>query len=55
MYAIIQTGGRAKWYLRQTPVLVNHDSENRRGRKLYPGDRIQVKNVGLFVIRKKPA
>ena len=39
---IIDTGGMAKAYLAENPVLVNGESENRRGRKLYRGDIIQV-------------
>ena len=39
---IIETGGAAKYYLAETAVLVNGELEQRRGRKLYPGDRIVV-------------
>jgi len=39
---IISTGGQAKWYLQENKVLVNGVLENRRGRKLYPGDVIEV-------------
>jgi S4 domain protein YaaA len=38
----ISTGGMAKIYLAENPVLVNGLSENRRGRKLYPGDVINI-------------
>ena len=37
---IIDNGGAAKFYLAETVVQVNGESEQRRGRKLYPGDRI---------------
>lgn len=46
---IIATGGQAKWYLQENEVLVNGVLENRRGRKLYPGDKIEVEGQ-LFVI-----
>ena len=39
---IISTGGQAKYYLAENEVLVNDISENRRGRKLYPGDVVKV-------------
>ena len=50
----IQTGGEAKYYLQENYVLVNGEKDNRRGRKLYPGDRVEIgdkiylicKNVG---------
>lgn len=35
---IIDTGGAAKYFLQENVVLVNNEPENRRGRKLYPGD-----------------
>ena len=39
---IIDTGGQAKYFLSENVVLVNGEEDNRRGRKLYPGDQIQV-------------
>ena len=50
----IQTGGGAKYYLQENYVLVNGEKDNRRGRKLYPGDQVEIggkiylicKNVG---------
>ena len=39
---IIATGGEAKFFLRENEVKVNGELENRRGRKLYPGDLIEV-------------
>ena len=39
---IIDTGGQAKFFLAENTVLVNGEEENRRGRKLYRGDLIQV-------------
>ena len=47
---IIQTGGEAKIYLSENSVLVNGEEENRRGRKLYPGDRIEIAN-NVFLIK----
>ncbi len=42
---IIGTGGEAKFYLSETVVIVNGEPEQRRGRKLRPGDRIQAPGV----------
>ena len=39
---IIDTGGQAKFFLAENTVLVNGEEENRRGRKLYHGELIQV-------------
>ena len=48
---IISTGGMAKAFLEQEDVFVNGELERRRGRKLYPGDKIKVLG-SEFVIQK---
>ena len=40
--SIISSGGQAKWYLQDNPVLFNGTKENRRGKKIRPGDQIEV-------------
>ncbi|MCF0112891.1 MAG: S4 domain-containing protein YaaA [Bacilli bacterium] len=39
---VIQNGGEAKLYLAGNEVRVNGEPDNRRGRKLRPGDRISL-------------
>ena len=39
---IISSGGEAKFYLVEYDVKVNGETERRRGRKLYPGDVVEV-------------
>ena len=39
---IISTGGMVKAYLAENEVLVNGELEDRRGRKLYPGDIVEA-------------
>lgn len=39
---LISTGGEAKIFLAENVVLVNDKPDNRRGRKLYQGDRIKI-------------
>lgn len=46
---IISSGGEAKYYLSENPVLVNGESENRRGRKIYPKDVIKVDNQEFII------
>lgn len=46
---IIDTGGQAKFFLSENTVLVNGEEENRRGRKLYHGDKIQVQNQTFLI------
>ncbi|MBE3576438.1 MAG: S4 domain-containing protein YaaA [Limnochordales bacterium] len=40
--AYIRTGGAAKAWLQENQVLVNGEPETRRGRKLRPGDTVQI-------------
>lgn len=40
---LISSGGEAKYFLLNNTILVNNNEENRRGRKLYKGDLIDIK------------
>ena len=40
--SVIDTGGQAKFFLAENIVLVNGEEDNRRGRKLYHGDKIET-------------
>lgn len=46
----VPTGGMAKALLQEDEVLVNGEQENRRGRKLYPGDQVEVQGQGTFEV-----
>ncbi|MGM1045831.1 ribosome-associated protein [Paenibacillus uliginis N3/975] len=46
----VSTGGMAKAVLQEGAVRVNDELEERRGRKLYPGDIIQVEDCGTFQV-----
>ena len=48
MTGTISSGGEAKFYLAEKPVFINGDGEQRRGRKLRPGDTIVIEG-GLTV------
>ncbi|MEG7283443.1 ribosome maturation protein RlbA [Bacillus sp. 0909A] len=47
---VIQSGGMAKWFLSEHEVLVNNEPDNRRGRKLYVGDVVEIEGFGLFQV-----
>ena len=51
MESIIQSGGQAKYFLAENEVYVNDTLEQRRGKKLYPGDKIRVLDQE-FIIEK---
>ena len=39
----VNSGGEAKVIIQNGEISVNDEVETRRGRKLYPGDKVQVK------------
>lgn len=39
---LVESGGEVKAFLNQNPIQVNQVPEQRRGRKLYPGDQVMV-------------
>jgi len=41
----------AKAYLQENVVLVNNEPDNRRGRKLYPGDIVIIENVKYLITK----
>ncbi|MEH7479692.1 S4 domain-containing protein YaaA [Neobacillus drentensis] len=47
---VIQSGGMAKWFLSEHDILINGEQDQRRGRKLRTGDKIQIAGFGEFVI-----
>ncbi|MFC0525947.1 S4 domain-containing protein YaaA [Pontibacillus salicampi] len=50
---VIETGGMAKWFLSEVPVFVNGEPENRRGKKLFIGDVVEIEDVGSYVVVKE--
>lgn len=49
----ISTGGEAKLFVKETAIQVNDEMENRRGRKLYPKDRVSVHGCGTFLVDRR--
>jgi ribosome-associated protein YbcJ (S4-like RNA binding protein) len=47
---VIQSGGMAKWFLSEHDIFINGEQDQRRGRKLRAGDKIQIPGFGEFVI-----
>ena len=38
----IDTGGQAKFAVKELDIKVNGEKDDRRGRKLYPGDQVVI-------------
>lgn len=48
---IFDSGGMIKNYIQEIGVLVNGEKDYRRGRKLYPGDIIEIAELGKFIVQ----
>ncbi len=46
---IVSSGGEAKLFIQDTPIMVNGEAENRRGKKLRNGDQIVVKGKSYLI------
>lgn len=49
---VVESGGMVKVFLADYDVFINNEKDQRRGRKLYPGDQITIPEVGQFEINK---
>lgn len=50
---VIASGGMAKWYLSEYVVFVDDEKENRRGKKLYSGAKVDILEKGTYIIKNK--
>lgn len=48
---LIQSGGQAKFFLKENNLFVNGKQEERRGKKLFTNDIIKIENVGEYQIK----
>ncbi len=49
---ITSSGGMVKAILQEHKVYINDILDNRRGKKLYPGDKVLIKDIGTYRITK---
>lgn len=49
---VIDNGSMAKFFVKEHIIKVNDEDENRRGRKLYGGEKIVIDNSMFFEITK---
>ncbi len=48
--SIVSSGGMVKAVLAEKTIYVNDILEARRGKKLYPGDKVVIKGIGTYRI-----
>ncbi|WP_262316856.1 S4 domain-containing protein YaaA [Lacticaseibacillus parakribbianus] len=49
---VIDSGGAAKWFLKENKVQVNGEADDRRGRKLAPGDVVTLPDGAAFTVKR---
>lgn len=49
---VLESGGLVKVFLQQQGAVVNGEMEHRRGRKLYPGDIVEIEGAGSYLVEK---
>lgn len=47
---VIASGGEAKIFLQSYQVLVNGEPDDRRGRKLFPHDKVEIEGFGKIYL-----
>jgi len=47
---VIDTGGAVKPFLDEHRIFVNGETEDRRGKKLYGGDTVEISGIGRITI-----
>lgn len=47
--SLVSTGGEGKFMIEEGKVLVNEEIEIRRGRKIFPGDQVRLKENQVMV------
>jgi ribosome-associated protein len=47
---VISSGGEAKIFLQSYRVFVNGEPDDRRGRKLYPHDKVEIEGFGKIYL-----
>lgn len=52
MANLVGSGGEAKLLIADGEVMVNDETEIRRGRKLYPGDHVLIGHYDLCVMKE---
>lgn len=47
--SLVGSGGEVKIYLQMNDIYLNGELENRRGRKIYPGDILKIQDTEYII------
>ncbi|XFA98414.1 S4 domain-containing protein YaaA [Candidatus Izemoplasma sp. B36] len=51
--SIVSSGGEAKIFLQTYEILLNDEPENRRGKKIYPGDIVLIQSEKYLITKNE--
>lgn len=51
--SLVSSGGEVKYFLKNNLVFVNGEEDNRRGKKLYPNDKIKILNETYKIVKNE--
>lgn len=51
--SIVSSGGEAKIFLQTYEILLNDELENRRGKKIYPGDVVSIQSEKYLITKNE--
>lgn len=49
--SLIGSGGEIKFFLMENQIFLNGESENRRGKKIYPSDILKINNEEYRIVK----
>lgn len=50
LISLVSSGGEAKEVISTGIIKVNDQIETRRGKKLYPGDKVFILDIGTYIV-----
>ena len=51
--SIVSSGGEVKIFLQTYEILLNQEPENRRGKKIYPGDEVTIQSEKYLILKNE--
>jgi len=49
---IVSTGGEFRFFIENNPIHLNGETEQRRGKKIYPGDMVKIAGEQVYKVVK---
>ncbi|MGD9761011.1 MAG: S4 domain-containing protein YaaA [Candidatus Izemoplasmatales bacterium] len=49
--SLVGSGGEVKFFIMENQILLNDEPENRRGKKIYPNDVVEINNQSYRITK----